>query len=57
MHLGRVIAADAPDQVLNDPGVVASYLGTDAASIERSGRSVAGRVSGRASKRLAAAKA
>ena len=38
MHLGRVIAAGTPDDVLADPAVVASYLGTDAASIDRSGR-------------------
>ena len=29
MHLGRVIATGTPDQVLADPTVVASYLGTD----------------------------
>jgi ABC-type branched-subunit amino acid transport system ATPase component len=45
MHLGRVIARGTPDQVLADPAVVDSYLGTDEAAISRSGR-----------RRLAAAK-
>ena len=34
---GRVICAGAPEQVLEDPLVVGSYLGTDRAAIERSG--------------------
>jgi len=38
MHLGRVIARGTPDEVLADPAVVASYLGTDEAAISRSGR-------------------
>jgi ABC-type branched-subunit amino acid transport system ATPase component/ABC-type branched-subunit amino acid transport system permease subunit len=37
MHLGRVIARGTPDEVLADPLVVSSYLGTDASAIERSG--------------------
>jgi len=37
MHLGRVIARGTPDEVLADPAVVASYLGTDEAAISRSG--------------------
>jgi len=37
MELGCVIASGAPDEVLADSAVVASYLGTDAAAIHRSG--------------------
>ncbi|UDY34906.1 ABC transporter permease subunit [Dermatobacter hominis] len=37
MEAGRVIAEGTPHAVRNDPLVVASYLGTDARSIERSG--------------------
>jgi ABC-type uncharacterized transport system ATPase subunit len=37
LHLGRLLAAGRPDVVLADPAVVASYLGTDAAAIARSG--------------------
>jgi branched-chain amino acid transport system ATP-binding protein len=37
MHLGRVIARGTPDEVLADPLVVSSYLGTDDIAIERSG--------------------
>src|SRR4051794_7037386 len=35
---GRVIATGAPQDVLADEAVVAAYLGSDRASIERSGR-------------------
>jgi len=38
MHLGRVIARGTPDEVLADPAVVSSYLGTDQAAISRSAR-------------------
>jgi branched-chain amino acid transport system ATP-binding protein len=37
LHLGRVIARGAPDAVLEDSAVVASYLGRDEATIARSG--------------------
>ncbi len=37
MDAGQVVARGAPDEVLADPAVVASYLGTDAAVIGRSG--------------------
>jgi ABC-type branched-subunit amino acid transport system ATPase component/ABC-type branched-subunit amino acid transport system permease subunit len=37
METGRVISEGTPEEVRNDPQVVASYLGTDARAIERSG--------------------
>jgi ABC-type branched-subunit amino acid transport system ATPase component/ABC-type branched-subunit amino acid transport system permease subunit len=37
LDLGRVVAEGSADDVLNDAHVVASYLGTDRASIARSG--------------------
>ena len=37
LHLGQVIATGPPAQVLADPEVVASYLGTDPVSVRRSG--------------------
>ncbi|MDQ3147778.1 MAG: MFS transporter [Actinomycetota bacterium] len=37
MEQGRVIAEGEPDAVLNHPGVVASYLGTDPDAVARSG--------------------
>jgi len=41
---GRVIATGSPQEVLESPLVVASYLGTDRAAIERSGTLTAGTV-------------
>jgi ABC-type branched-subunit amino acid transport system ATPase component/ABC-type branched-subunit amino acid transport system permease subunit len=41
MELGSVIASGAPDAVLAEPAVIASYLGTDAAAINRSGAALA----------------
>jgi ABC-type branched-subunit amino acid transport system ATPase component/ABC-type branched-subunit amino acid transport system permease subunit len=38
LELGAVIAVGTPDEVIHDPRVVASYLGGDAATINRSGR-------------------
>lgn len=38
MDTGRVIAEGPPEQVRNDPTVVASYLGADEVAIERSGQ-------------------
>jgi branched-chain amino acid transport system ATP-binding protein len=37
MELGEIIAEGDPDEVVHDPRVVASYLGTDEAAISRSG--------------------
>jgi ABC-type branched-subunit amino acid transport system ATPase component len=38
LEAGSVISEGSPEQVRADPLVIASYLGTDAAAIERSGR-------------------
>jgi branched-chain amino acid transport system ATP-binding protein len=38
LELGRSIACDTPATVLSDPRVVASYLGTDDATINRGGK-------------------
>jgi branched-chain amino acid transport system ATP-binding protein len=43
MELGRVVVRGTPTDVLNDPRVVAAYLGNDSAVIRRSGQP-AGRV-------------
>ena len=37
LEAGSVISSGRPDEVRNDPLVVASYLGTDVEAIERSG--------------------
>ena len=37
LEAGRIIAAASPDEVRNDPLVIASYLGTDPQAINRSG--------------------
>jgi branched-chain amino acid transport system ATP-binding protein len=39
MELGQVLVEGCPDEVLEHPAVVAAYLGTDAAAINRSGAS------------------
>ena len=41
METGQVIASGTPDEVRNDPLVIASYLGTDQTAIARSGSMVA----------------
>jgi branched-chain amino acid transport system ATP-binding protein len=40
LHLGRVIARGSPQAVLNDEAVLASYLGSDDATVRRSGTRV-----------------
>jgi ABC-type branched-subunit amino acid transport system ATPase component/ABC-type branched-subunit amino acid transport system permease subunit len=42
LELGAVIASGHPDEVLSDPRVVAGYLGSDEATIHRSGRRLSG---------------
>jgi ABC-type branched-subunit amino acid transport system ATPase component/branched-subunit amino acid ABC-type transport system permease component len=41
MELGEVLVGGPPSEVLEHPAVIASYLGTDAAAINRSGATVA----------------
>ena len=41
LEAGSVICDGSPNQVRNDPLVIASYLGTDAAAIQRSGSATA----------------
>jgi ABC-type branched-subunit amino acid transport system ATPase component/branched-subunit amino acid ABC-type transport system permease component len=41
MELGTVIASGTPEEVRDDPRVIASYLGTDEVAAARSGRAVA----------------
>jgi ABC-type branched-subunit amino acid transport system ATPase component/branched-subunit amino acid ABC-type transport system permease component len=41
MELGEVIVGGSPSEVLDHPAVIASYLGTDVAAINRSGATVA----------------
>ena len=38
LELGGVIAQGTPDEVLNHPRVIESYLGTDTTAIHRSGK-------------------
>ena len=38
LETGRVLTQGHPDDVLNDPQVIASYLGSDAAAVARSGK-------------------
>ena len=38
LELGRVISRGTPSEVLHDPRVIESYLGTDPAAVHRSGR-------------------
>ena len=45
-ELGRVLTSGPPAQVLADPRVVASYLGEDAAAVNRSGSGTAPRSGG-----------
>jgi ABC-type uncharacterized transport system ATPase subunit len=38
LDLGEIVAMGAPEEVVHDPAVVRSYLGTSEAAIARSGR-------------------
>ena len=40
LELGKVICEGAPDEVRNDPAVIAAYLGTDERAIARSGATI-----------------
>jgi ABC-type branched-subunit amino acid transport system ATPase component len=40
LDLGRIVAEGPPQEVVGDPAVVASYLGTDEAAIDRSSPSL-----------------
>ena len=40
MELGQVLVEGTPSEVLDHPAVIAAYLGTDAAAINRSGATV-----------------
>jgi ABC-type branched-subunit amino acid transport system ATPase component/predicted MFS family arabinose efflux permease len=51
LELGRVVTTGTPNEVITHPAVVASYLGTDQAAIERSGT---GGVLSKAQKRVKA---
>ena len=42
LEAGAVLAEGTPEQIRNDPVVIASYLGADPAAVERSGRGSAG---------------
>jgi ABC-type branched-subunit amino acid transport system ATPase component/ABC-type branched-subunit amino acid transport system permease subunit len=43
LELGQVIVTGTPTEVLSNPRVIASYLGTDNAALNRSGRTRSGR--------------
>lgn len=54
MELGQVIASGSPEEIRHNPAVIASYLGTDEAAIDRSGARKSGGTSKRQRRKVTA---